>query len=195
MPFLLLWRIIVLFPEYRVFIDGGGNDRFLMERYLKNWLPFDKIFVFEPNPLFYNSYKGSNLIFIPKAIWTEDCKMPLYLSKDSRQVGSSIIKEKLCRIKDKMIKDFHEKPIEVECIDFSKWIKDNIKPYWKLTVKLDIEGAEYDVLWKLIKDGTIKYIKELYVEFHANHLQMTAERHNELITALNSCGVNQKDWN
>ena len=172
----------MIHPEYRVFVDCGGNDRFLMERYLKTLPSFDKIFVFEPNPTFYNSYKGSNLIFIPKAVWTEDRTMQMYISKDTKQYGSSLIKER-----DTI---FHEKPIEVECIDFSKWIKDNIKPYWKLTVKLDIEGAEYDVLWKLIKDGTIKYIKELYVEFHV----IKNVKKTELIKELISIGVNPKNW-
>ena len=37
-----------------------------------------------------------------------------------------------------------------------------------LVVKLDIEGAEYEVLENIITSGMINKVNELYVEFHDN---------------------------
>ena len=93
-----------------------------------------------------------------------------------------------------MVNDFSEIPIEAECLDFSKWLSTNMKPYYDITLKLDIEGAEYDVLWKMINDGTIRYIKKLYVEFHLEHLQNKKESHFELINVLEKIGLSPKDW-
>lgn len=161
---------------------------------MKQLPEFDKIYVFEPNPTFYSSYDGSNFTLIKKAIWTEACTLPFYVSKDANQVASSILQEKLCKVNAEIRPFFYETPIEVECVDFSEWIKENIKPYDNLTVKLDIEGAEYDVLWKLIKDGTISYIKKLYVEFHSTTVPGKEEIEKLLRQELENCGVFPHHW-
>ena len=51
-------------------------------------------------------------------------------------------------------------------------------------VKVDIEGAEYDVLNKMINDGSIHYIKKLFVEFRWDKLNMVKEDHDNLINKL-----------
>lgn len=185
----------MLFSDLHVFIDGGGNLSNLQKNYLeKKFSRFNKVFVFEPNPLFYESYLDRKITFIPKAIWTKNYKMPFYISKDKRQVGSSLIKEKLCHVKNKFIKDFYEKPIYVDCIDFSEWIFANIKPFYNVTLKLDIEGAEYDVLWHLINTNAIRYIKKLYVEFHRDHLKVKKNIHDKLIKKLDDIGLHPFNW-
>lgn len=184
----------MLFPAFNIFVDGGGNNRFFLEKYLNRFPEFNKIYVFEPNPLFYNSYNQSNFLLVKKAIWTSDCKMPFYLSNDERQVGSSLIKNKMCRVKDNFCMDFQKNSIEVDCLDFSNWVKKNIKNYYNFTLKLDIEGAEYDVLWKMIKDETIYLVKNLYVEFHKDHLNIEKEDHVRLIQELEKKGIIPKIW-
>ena len=57
-----------------------------------------------------------------------------------------------------------EEQINVETIDFSEFVE-NFKGR-EIYCKLDIEGAEFEVLRKLIKTGVISLIKELWVEFH-----------------------------
>jgi hypothetical protein len=34
-------------------------------------------------------------------------------------------------------------------------------------LKMDIEGAEYDTLEKIITDGRLKFINKLYIEWHS----------------------------
>jgi len=55
----------------------------------------------------------------------------------------------------------------VKSIDFSEHIKKYTSPEDFVVVKIDIEGSEFSVLDKLILDGTIKNIDEIYVEFHS----------------------------
>lgn len=201
----------MLLPSLEIFVDGGGNIREGIDRYLSIFNKrFDKVYVFEPNPVFYKSYENSNFKLVQKAIWIYDGKFPFFVSKDARQVGSSLLKEKLCRTKDGALvyatltpegkveyvgPDFHSSPLEVECVDFSKWLKDNIHPRMhNLTLKLDIEGAEYAVLWKMIENNTITLAKNLYVEFHQQHLNVSDEDHNKLIAAIKSTGVNLSQW-
>lgn len=184
----------MLNPNLEVFVDGGGNSAVGVERYLAKFPPFNKVFVFEPNPFFNNSYIDKKITLIQKAIWTEDGTFPFYLSKDEKQASSSLLSDKLCRVGKEFIQGFQDEPIQVECVNFSQWLKNNIMPFWNLTLKLDIEGAEYEVLWKMINDGTISLVKDLYVEFHQDHLRMPMEKHKVLLAELRNQGIEPKDW-
>ena len=57
-----------------------------------------------------------------------------------------------------------EQSINVDCIDFSKFIE-QFKDQ-EVYCKMDIEGAEYAVLRKILRDGNAKIFKKLWVEFH-----------------------------
>ena len=50
----------------------------------------------------------------------------------------------------------------VEAFDFSAWLAD----HGPAAVKMDIEGAEYGVVNKLIEDGTHRLLTFLFVEWH-----------------------------
>ena len=50
--------------------------------------------------------------------------------------------------------------------------------------KMDIEGAEYHVLPKMIKDGTIKYINEIYIEWHYKKVNVDEKVHQKLVKQL-----------
>jgi hypothetical protein len=46
-----------------------------------------------------------------------------------------------------------------------------------IVLKVDIEGAEYEVLEKMFEDGSIEYIDELYIEWHYDKVKIPRERH------------------
>jgi len=54
----------------------------------------------------------------------------------------------------------------VESIDFSFWLSWIVRPGDKVRLKMDIEGAEYEVLPKMLEDGTIQLVDELIIEWH-----------------------------
>jgi FkbM family methyltransferase len=149
--------------------------------------------VFEPNPFFHKDYQNSSYILEKKAIWTENCTKTFHISPDARQASSSLFQDKLCRINGKLI-PFDANAIQVDCIDFSEWLKQNVSPRQHVTLKLDIEGAEYDVLWKLINDKTIELVDKLYVEFHHTIMTDKTDCHNRLIEKLNSIGLPAGYW-
>ena len=60
--------------------------------------------------------------------------------------------------------------IKVPCFDLSSWIKNTFTKDDYVILKLDIEGAEYEVLKKLIAEGSIHMIKELWGEWHLDHI-------------------------
>jgi FkbM family methyltransferase len=52
----------------------------------------------------------------------------------------------------------------VRCFDFSRWFA----AHGPAVVKMDVEGAEYTILDRMLKDGTDKLIEELVVEWHGD---------------------------
>jgi FkbM family methyltransferase len=82
--------------------------------------------------------------------------------------GSCVTDLKYKMVDDKRNSDFYKwhQDIEVESIDISKWILNNFCKSDYIVMKMDIEGSEYEVLPKMIEDGSIEYIDVLYIEWH-----------------------------
>ena len=72
------------------------------------------------------------------------------------------------------------------CLDLSRFLRDNYCPADYLVMKLDIEGAEFAVLDKLIADGTISLLRELYVEYHQTENEDWEGRQTEIDLKLRS---------
>lgn len=73
--------------------------------------------------------------------------------------------------------------VSTPCFDFSAWLRDCEKP---VVVKMDVEGAEYELLDRLIADGTDARIEELVIEWHGD-----GERA-EMLTRRLACPV--REW-
>jgi len=90
--------------------------------------------------------------------------------------------------------------IDVEVIDFSKYLKEKSKNYETILVKMDVEGAEVELLEKMIKDFSIDLIDYLYVEFHSQFLDeesstLTKRREENIIKELRKKkGFNLRIW-
>lgn len=77
----------------------------------------------------------------------------------------------------------------VPCIDFSQFVAE-LPEEATIVCSMDIEGAEFEVLRKMIKDGTAQRISLLDIEFHHRlSSKHTPEDANELIRTLQSLGV------
>jgi FkbM family methyltransferase len=140
----------------KIFLDCGQFDGVAIEQYCvdDSWT----IYSFEPDPKPLPHLPMLNLI--QQAVWTEDGEVSFSL--DPRQQASHIT--------GIAGTDF-ENTTSVKSIDFSKFVAN--LPAAEIICSMDIEGAEFPVLRKMIKDGTIKRIKVLDIEFH--HRMMNDE--------------------
>ena len=79
--------------------------------------------------------------------------------------------------------------ISVDIENFNDYLIRNSKLYNKIIVKMDIEGAELDLLESLISHQTIELINILYVEFHSKYQidqQILKNRENTIIKYFNN---------
>jgi len=121
--------------------------------------------LFEPNPIsipaILNQIKKldiPNVKLHPVAASTKEGKRDFYLGNRS-PVGSTLFKGKG--------RSEQVSHMQVDCIDFNKWILDNLDKNDYIHMNMDIEGSEYEVLPHMIEGGSIYYINFMEVEFHS----------------------------
>lgn len=78
--------------------------------------------------------------------------------------------------------------VEVPSIDFSKFVADLPDEY--IICNMDVEGAEFPILRKMLKEGTIAKIDLLDIEFHHRlMLNETADSAQKLINEIIGRGI------
>ncbi len=172
----------------KIFLDCGAHcgcsrRKFLQEMYMSHTY---EIFSFEPDPSF-NKYCPD---LINQAIWVQDCKQTFY--KIGTTGGSCLSRTKA----DYMRSRKHRvEEIEVECIDLHKFITSNFSLEDFILLKLDIEGAEYEVLEHLLRRGTLDHIDGIYAEFHGTKVGKTVEDGQKLSDRIKSTyNLPVNDW-
>lgn len=56
--------------------------------------------------------------------------------------------------------------LSVQALDFSKWLLQNVNAQDHVVLKMNIAGAEFDVLQRLVTDGSIMLIDEMDITWH-----------------------------
>ena len=137
---------------------------------------------------------------VKQAVWIADEEVDFYVvsvdkyGNEDMRTGAST----LCEEKNKWNLQSHREAQtkKVQAIDLSSWILKNFSEKDNIILKMDIEGSEYDVLEKMIKDGSIYLINELWIEFHPKKAKINQNRHNILNKSIDSLGIKiDRKWN
>lgn len=149
----------------KVFIDLGAGSGDDIKGYY-NLSPENKlheVYAFEANPKRTVGIKKRypNVTVYTAAAGTEDTKAKMYLGNHLNT--SSLLQEK----KSVNTKNY----IDVQVINICKWIKDNFTEDDYITLVVDIEGAEYELLGAMREQGLWSWINEMYMEFHGEKLE------------------------
>lgn len=172
-------------------IDCGANIGKVTAQMAK---PGVTVYAFEPNPYAYAAlYKRfshmPNIHCINKAVWDRTSTLKLYFHKNNSSdpikwsSGSSLLVEK-----ENVSSDQYA---EVEVIDLVEFIVGLGKPVRLL--KIDIEGAECDVLNRLIDSGVAATIPSIVAETHEARiprLQEDVKKLKEKITNHHLTNIN-----
>lgn len=183
----------------QVYVDCGSNTCRVLADRVRLGLETE-FFAFEPQPELracvqdvQRRYPEVPIHFLPRAVWVEDGTRDFYLATEYGQnhKGGSTLLEGHVRNAAKVD---YANPVVVETVDLSGWIKRNFARRDHLVVKMDIEGAEYPVLEKMLAEGTIDYVDELFVEFHWQmNVNIARDRHERLRAALEG-RVKVSEW-
>ncbi|MBX4206187.1 FkbM family methyltransferase [Candidatus Parcubacteria bacterium] len=161
------WKYNKLFSRLapgEVAIDCGANVGKFTTKMAK---PGVTVYAFEPDPhafkVLESKFKdNTGVVLMNKAVSARAGRGKLYFDKRSSadEVAWSIRSTLLAEKPNMDLKAF----FEVEIIDLAEFIQGIEKPIGLM--KMDIEGAEVDVLNKLIDLGLTKRIRNIVVETH-----------------------------
>jgi len=169
-----------------IFLDLGAHDgssipEFLTPAEMKSFF----IYAWEPNPKHVPSLAAlhstyPHFVHFPKAVWNAEGEdVTLYIDKSNDNMkGSGIIKKSYGN------KHSDSATVNVKTTDIHAWIMANTCEEDDIVVKMDIEGAEYEVLRQMILMGSACRMRKLYIEFHARLDPLSRQSSNRIETAF-----------
>ncbi len=173
-----------------VLIDCGlGEDVSFPVEFTKSF-PNSRIVGVEPNPRsleYCHKNCPKNMEIIEKAFWVNSDEVVIFhLPRPDKDLpdGADGVSGSL--------HNNHEYVVGGDSIKIPTIDLDNILLQLKCdkcdVLKLDIEGAEYEVLNQLIRDRKIKKVDQLLVEFHHGVTKHTIRDTNKVVKNIISCG-------
>lgn len=190
-----------------LFVDGGGHlgggFRFFSSYFPPGQVEYD---VFEPNPnclealtITLSGFDRSTVRLHPAALSTRSGSIRLFGTAEREggplSTGASINRHQHSIFYDADPGD----ALDVPAIDFCDYIRSRGERYDTIVVKLDVEGAENDLLERLIECDLLRYIDTMYVEFHSQFLKNPERRSERLretriIRHLKDSGTHFRVW-
>ena len=168
-----------------VYIDCGACIGDTMAIAMEKWKDMDRYIGFEPNlenfKVLEERFRGNDKVFVhPVAAATYNGEIKLYCSPGNRE-GHSIYEKKW---------NVEGDPIKVKCIDFTRWLYDSFEVDDNITLKMNMEGAEYPVLAKLLRSDAINRVRALFVQWHNHKIkEFDQKEHNYIQFQLHKRGI------
>lgn len=167
-----------------IYIDLGANTGDTIAAHMASSV-VDFCWGFEPNPDLADQarrrFEGQPVEIIEMAAWVGEGVLPLYLG---HPLSSTLLPGKVA------LEDYpeyaigYEKSVEVRTFDTAQWLREHVFDDDHVIAKMDIEGAEYQVLRHLLDSGDISLIDELRCEFHVGRFPDFEEVHQGLVQAV-----------
>ncbi|GAX77834.1 hypothetical protein CEUSTIGMA_g5276.t1 [Chlamydomonas eustigma] len=144
---------------------GANNGHWTRMQMEKADLSSTKCFMFEPQPHLFQSLDDVALKFncsvIKRPVWTVEKTMKFH--RHAVDVASTLIDQSTWN-------SSATQSFDVTTVNIAEWIPLNIDQQSHVHVRMDIEGAEYMVMRRLISSGVAcKFFNVIELEFHALH--------------------------
>lgn len=159
----------------KIFLDIGGWNGKSSIFFRENHPEGDsfEIFMFECDKQNIESIKSKNLkiTLIEKAAWCFNKKVKYYYGNNDG--GSLYSTKKTGKINPK---NFYE----VDAIDLAEFIINNFNKDDYIIIKMNCEGAEYELIPHLQKNNIIDWINKWYIQWHWSKIGLDELTHNNI---------------
>lgn len=168
--------------ESVIVVDLGcfpHRDEISIEPLIARFQP-DVLYGFDPWPALVEGETfvgGTRVVLRRAAAWIEDGEVEFARVRGIRGWDSTVMRAKNAKGEWSGAAEV----VRVPCFDFSAWLRTLPEPP---VVKLDVEGAEFPLLEKLVADGTDEFVESLLVEWHDDKMPDVGERKAGLVDAL-----------
>jgi FkbM family methyltransferase len=148
------------------------------------------VYGFEPHPklltFLQQKYQGNDWITLfPKAVWHQSGSMPFYI--DDREDDDLLDRSQ----RASLVAGEGREAFDVEVIDLTEWIRTVILPQHGevYLLKIDIEGAEFELVEKLIETKLYKKIRHIVCETHARFFDDGPKKLNRIEALIREHGI------
>ena len=165
----------------KIFLDVGAHAGETAKAVLTSKHHFDKIYCFEPQKKIINELKqieSEKVIINNYGLFNTNCKKNVYY-KDRTDGGS-------------MYRDKFKKILNTEECDFvsaSEWFAENIKDEDDVTLKINCEGAECDIMDDLFSSEEYKKITALIIDFDVRKIKSQKHREQEIREKIKTSNI------
>lgn len=174
-------RYMTDMPEYPIVFDLGASYGIIASAFL-HLMPGAQITLFEPNPNAFSYIKHyltvngiTNIVTNNAAVGAQDGSLTLYINPDVWESAN------VYRSYSKDMEAF-----DVRCVQLSSYLRMHNIPHIDF-LKMDIEGAEWDVLSDLEDTGWLSKISNIAMELHCC-TDSPEQEPEKLITILEAAG-------
>ena len=189
----------------KVFIDGGAFNGASIRKFIKDYPDYAEyeIHSFEPNNHNFSMLEQwlkkqdlPNVQIYNTALWIKEENKKLWGGDAPGSASATLNIFKGIRHQK------HQEAVNprsilptVKCISLANWITTNYERDDYIVLKLDIEGAEYEIFDDFFSKNTFYYINEIVGEFHNKKCGIPIERDEQIVSKLkNEYGLNWKEW-
>lgn len=155
-----------------IFFDIGAHKGESCDLFLKA-KPNFRVLCFEPDPRNQKIILQKGYDLIKGCAWTYDGTIKLYTGlPESNSVYSSKTTGGINK----------NRFIWVKCFDLAKFIR---KDDYTI-IKMNCEGAEYDLIPHLKNSGVLGWVNEWYVQWHWHKIGLSKEKHDKISGMIES---------
>lgn len=163
----------------KIFLDigawNGSSTSFFRENHPdeKNF----EIYMFECDKRNIEKIKNKDLnaILIEKAAWSSNGIQKYYYGLDD---GGTLYSTKITGNINP--KNYHE----IETIDLAEFITSNFSKDDYIIIKMNCEGAEYEIIPHLQKKNLIEWIDKWYVQWHWHKIKLDKAVHDDIVKLI-----------
>eukprot|EP01023_Acetabularia_acetabulum_P032106 TRINITY_DN29_c0_g5_i1.p1 TRINITY_DN29_c0_g5~~TRINITY_DN29_c0_g5_i1.p1 ORF type:complete len:257 (-),score=30.56 TRINITY_DN29_c0_g5_i1:370-1140(-) len=168
-------------------IDLGANCGNSFKKLAEQYGNFDRYYLWEMNPLLFPQLKKiaqeeQNITFVPYGAWYEHKTMEMDILGEDQDAcdpaksfwdGTTIVETGWVQHDDTR----YHSTVTAQTRDFSAWYKQTICLEDQVSLKMDIEKAEFAVIAKMLVDGILCHPQRMLIEFHVPGEPLKVNQH------------------
>lgn len=125
------------------------------------------MYAIEADEAFQDEYRlKKGITLLPYAAWVKNETLSCEITRDPGQKAEDRVRG-MGRIQAaKSSEAFDGEVARIQGFDFAEWLKNSVSEKDFVVMKMDVEGTDFDLIPKMIENGAICLIDELFLECH-----------------------------
>ncbi|PWA37023.1 Methyltransferase FkbM [Artemisia annua] len=194
------------FKTRYVYIDVGAKSygssigSWFKKTYPKQNKKFE-IFAIEGNQKFHEEYKSRKKVtLLPYEAWVRNESLFFEINRDpspkNEEKGKGMGRVQSAQTSTTFVNAMNK----IQGFDFAAWVKSSFTEKDFVVVKMDVEGAEFDLIKKMVETGAVCLVDEMFVECHYNRWKRSMKYQKrykdclELFSSLRDTGIFVHQW-